>query len=67
MDSLQAGQCFTVTRDGHPVGELLPLRGPKQGVRSSDLLNAFANVPHLDYHQLLSDLDSFFGDDDALI
>jgi antitoxin (DNA-binding transcriptional repressor) of toxin-antitoxin stability system len=26
MDAVQAGQSFTVTRDGHAIGELIPLR-----------------------------------------
>ncbi|MEV7776143.1 prevent-host-death protein [Kitasatospora sp. NPDC086791] len=26
MDAVQAGQSFTVTRDGHRIGELLPSR-----------------------------------------
>ncbi|MEU5460352.1 type II toxin-antitoxin system Phd/YefM family antitoxin [Streptomyces althioticus] len=26
MDAIQSGQSFTVTRDGHPIGQLVPLR-----------------------------------------
>jgi prevent-host-death family protein len=26
MDAVENGQAFTVTRDGHPIGELIPLR-----------------------------------------
>ncbi|WP_199566454.1 type II toxin-antitoxin system Phd/YefM family antitoxin [Streptomyces corynorhini] len=26
MDAVQGGQSFTVTRDGHEIGELIPLR-----------------------------------------
>ncbi|MEO3972515.1 prevent-host-death protein [Streptomyces sp. CAU 1734] len=26
MDAVQGGQSFTVTRDGHQIGELIPLR-----------------------------------------
>ena len=26
MDAVQNGQSFTVTRDGHAIGELIPLR-----------------------------------------
>lgn len=26
MDAVQGGQSFTVTRDGHRIGELIPLR-----------------------------------------
>ena len=35
MDAVEGGQAFTVTRDGHRIGELIPLRrrrrfGPRQ-------------------------------------
>ena len=33
MDAVQRGQSFTVTRDGHRIGELIPLRAP--AVRSA--------------------------------
>ena len=26
MDAVEGGQAFTVTRDGHQIGELIPLR-----------------------------------------
>lgn len=26
MDAIQGGQSFTVTRDGHPIGQFVPLR-----------------------------------------
>lgn len=26
MDAVESGQAFTVTRDGHRIGELIPLR-----------------------------------------
>jgi prevent-host-death family protein len=26
MDAVESGQAFTVTRDGHQIGELIPLR-----------------------------------------
>ncbi|MBE1874126.1 type II toxin-antitoxin system Phd/YefM family antitoxin [Myceligenerans pegani] len=26
MDAVESGQTYTVTRDGHPVGELVPIR-----------------------------------------
>ncbi|WBQ06340.1 type II toxin-antitoxin system Phd/YefM family antitoxin [Kribbella sp. CA-293567] len=32
MDAVQEGQSFTVTRDGHRIGELIPLRGRRRFV-----------------------------------
>jgi len=66
MDALQAGHRFTVTRDGHPVGELLPIAGPRLGVPTKELLAAFANLPRITYQAMRADMDAFFGDDDAI-
>ena len=35
MDAVQAGQSFTVTRDGHQIGELIPLRHRRRFVPRS--------------------------------
>ncbi|MCL2454504.1 MAG: type II toxin-antitoxin system prevent-host-death family antitoxin [Micrococcales bacterium] len=67
MDRLEAGERFTVTRDGRPVGELVPIVGPREGVPTRELLAAFANQPHVDYHAMRAEMDEFFGDDDALV
>jgi antitoxin (DNA-binding transcriptional repressor) of toxin-antitoxin stability system len=32
MNAVQNGQSFTVTRDGHAIGELIPLRGRRRFV-----------------------------------
>ncbi len=32
MDAVENGQAFTVTRDGHRIGELIPLRKRRQFV-----------------------------------
>lgn len=66
MDALQAGQQFIITRDGHPVGELLPIRGPRRGVPTHELIAAFASLSRADYSRLRSDMDEFFGDNDAI-
>ncbi|WP_093712200.1 type II toxin-antitoxin system Phd/YefM family antitoxin [Actinacidiphila alni] len=36
MDAVQNGQSFTVTRDGHRIGELVPLRGRRRFVPRSE-------------------------------
>ncbi|MFI1097550.1 type II toxin-antitoxin system Phd/YefM family antitoxin [Streptomyces sp. NPDC020917] len=36
MDAVQGGQSFTVTRDGHQIGELIPLRGRRRFVPRSE-------------------------------
>jgi antitoxin (DNA-binding transcriptional repressor) of toxin-antitoxin stability system len=36
MDAVQGGQSFTVTRDGHQIGELIPLRRRRRFVSRSE-------------------------------
>ena len=36
MDAVQSGQSFTVTRDGHRIGELVPLRRRRRFVPRSE-------------------------------
>ncbi|MFI5711631.1 type II toxin-antitoxin system Phd/YefM family antitoxin [Kribbella sp. NPDC051620] len=42
MDAVQGGQAFTVTRDGHRIGELIPLRGRRRFVPRGE----FAAMSH---------------------
>jgi hypothetical protein len=34
MDAIESGRSFTVTRDGHEIGELIPLRRHRRFVSS---------------------------------
>ncbi|WP_454195888.1 type II toxin-antitoxin system Phd/YefM family antitoxin [Nocardia sp. Marseille-Q1738] len=36
MDAVQQGQAFTVTRDGHQIGELIPLRRRRRFVSRAE-------------------------------
>lgn len=63
MDSLEAGESFIVTRNGKPVGTLMPLTGPRQYVPSDELVAALADLPPLDFATLRADGDRFFGDE----
>jgi len=62
MDSLEAGDSFVVTRNGRPVGTLLPLTGPRQSVPSDELVAALSDLPPLDFAKLRADGDRFFED-----
>lgn len=42
MDAVQGGQSFTVTRDGHRIGELVPLRRRRRFVPRGE----FAALSH---------------------
>jgi prevent-host-death family protein len=62
MDRLEAGEEFVVTRDGRPVGRLVPLSGPRTVVPTRELLAAFAHIPSVDPATLRAEMDEFFGD-----
>ncbi|MEF9904541.1 type II toxin-antitoxin system Phd/YefM family antitoxin [Streptomyces sp. P9-A2] len=58
MDAIQGGQSFTVTRDGHPIGELVPLRRRRRFVSRQEFAAMSRTAPDID-------LDTFRADQDA--
>lgn len=62
MDSVERGQAFTVTRDGHQIGELIPLRRRRTFVPRSEFLTA-AGIRVVDPDGFRSDLDSMIDSD----
>jgi antitoxin (DNA-binding transcriptional repressor) of toxin-antitoxin stability system len=59
MDAVQHGQAFTVTRDGHQIAELVPLRRRRRFVSREEFAAMSHNAPDLD-------LETFRADQDAL-
>jgi prevent-host-death family protein len=62
MRALDEGESFIVTRNGTPVGELIPLRRQRTVDRDT-LLAAFRNGPRVDYKELRADLDAVIDQD----
>ncbi|MFD5103289.1 type II toxin-antitoxin system Phd/YefM family antitoxin [Streptomyces albidochromogenes] len=60
MDAVQGGQAFTVTRDGHRVGELIPLRRRRRFVPRAEFAAMSRTAPDIS-------LDSFRDDQDAVV
>ena len=58
MDAVEHGQAFTVTRDGHQIGELIPLRRRRRFVSRMDFAAMSRGAPPVD-------LDAFRADQDA--
>lgn len=58
MDAVEAGQSFTVTRDGHRIGELIPLRQRKRFVGRAEFAAMSRGAPVID-------LEAFRADQDA--
>lgn len=62
MRDLDAGETFTVTRNGTPVGELTPLRRHRY-VAAEAVVELFSNAPAVDYDRLRADLDALADQD----
>jgi prevent-host-death family protein len=58
MDAVEHGQSFTVTRDGHRIGELIPLRRRRRFVPREEFTAMSRNAPAVD-------LEAFRVDQDA--
>lgn len=60
MDAVEHGHSFTVTRDGHRIGELIPLRRRRRFVPRQEFAAMSRNAPAVD-------LDAFRADQDAAL
>jgi prevent-host-death family protein len=60
MDAVEHGQSFTVTRDGHRIGELIPLRRRRRLVPRQEFIAMSRNAPAVD-------LEAFRADQDAAL
>ena len=60
MDAVEHGQSFTVTRDGHRIGELTPLRQRRRFVPRQEFIAMSRNAP-------AADLEAFRADQDAAL
>lgn len=60
MNAVEAGQSFTVTRDGHEIGELVPLRRRRRFVPRAEFATMSRAAPKVS-------LRAFRADQDALI
>ncbi len=62
MRALDKGRSFVVTRNGVPVGELVPLR-PRTFVRADTAQAAFANAPRISQRRFRKDVDAVVDQD----
>jgi prevent-host-death family protein len=60
MDAVEHGQAFTVTRDGHEIAELIPIRRRPRFVSRREFAATSRHAP-------ASDLDAFRSDQDAAV
>jgi prevent-host-death family protein len=60
MDAVEHGQSFTVTRDGHRIGKLIPLRRWRRFVPRQVFAAMSRNAPSID-------VETFRADQEAVI
>lgn len=58
MDAIEHGASFTVTRDGHRIGELIPLRRKRRYISRQEFAAMSRNAEAID-------LEAFRADQDA--
>lgn len=58
MDAVQGGQSFTVTRDGHRIGELVPLRGRRRFVPRAEFTAMSRNASGVSLEAFRADQDT---------
>jgi antitoxin (DNA-binding transcriptional repressor) of toxin-antitoxin stability system len=63
MDALEAGQGFTVTRDGHPIGRLVPIRKKRRWVSRAEFAAMAAQAPGLDAERFETDIAEHVDDE----
>ncbi len=60
MDAVESGESFTVTRAGHEIGELIPIRHPRRFVPRSVFIAGSAASPDVDIDRFRADQDAAF-------
>ena len=58
MDAVEHGQAFTVTRDGHSIGELVPLRHRSRFVSRAEFAAMSRTAPVIDAEAFRADQDA---------
>jgi prevent-host-death family protein len=57
MDAVEAGQSFTVTRDGHRIGELIPLKRRRRFVPRAEFAAMSRSAPDISLDAFRTDQD----------
>jgi prevent-host-death family protein len=58
MDAVEHGQSFTVTRDGHPIGQLVPIRRRRRFVSRLEFAAMSRNAPDADLEAFRADQET---------
>ena len=64
MDAVECGRSFTVTRDGHEIGELVPLRRPRRFVSRAEFAETSRTATEIDLAMFRADQDEAYDEAD---
>lgn len=62
MRAVERGESYTITRNGTPIGRLIPLRR-RTYVPREEVVAAFASAPIIDPDRFRSDIDAVIEQD----
>jgi prevent-host-death family protein len=60
MDAVERGDSFTITRDGHQIGQLIPLRRRRRFVSRTEFAQGSQLAPMIDVATFRADQDSAY-------
>ena len=60
MDAVERGDSFTITRDGHQIGQLVPLRRRRRFVSRAEFAQGSQLAPMIDVATFRADQDSAY-------
>lgn len=61
MDAVERGDSFAVTRDGHQIGELIPLRRRRRFVSRAEFAHGSQLAPTIDIETFRADQDAAYN------
>ena len=63
MDAVERGDSFAVTRDGHRIGELIPLRRRRRFLSRAEFARGSLLAPPIDIDAFRADQDAAYDQD----
>lgn len=67
MEAVESGRSFMVTRNGHRIGELTPLRRRRRFVARDDFASMSRNAATIDLNAFRADQDATIDQDELAI
>ncbi|MEU8396751.1 prevent-host-death protein [Nonomuraea sp. NPDC048892] len=63
MDGLERGERYAVTRNGHHIGDLVPIRRRRRAVSRAEFAAMSRGMPRLDDRKYREDMNRYVNDD----